>query len=68
MRPVSNQPGRIYATAKTHKFNSLDDISVNNRKFIPIISQIGTYTYNAVKVIAEYLKPLCSNQCKISDT
>ena len=68
MRPVSNQPGRIYATAKTHKFNSLDDISVNNRKFIPIISQIGTYTYNAVKVIAEYLKPLCSNHCKISDT
>ena len=22
MRPVSNQPGRIYATAKTRKFNS----------------------------------------------
>ena len=68
MRPVSNQPGRIYATSKTHKFNSLDDISVDNLKFGPIISQIGTYTYNAAKVIAEYLKPLCSNQYKISDT
>ena len=68
MRPVSNQFGRIYATAKTHKFNPLDDINVNNLKFRPIISQIGTYTYNAAKVIAEYLKPLCSNQYKISDT
>ena len=67
MRPVSNQPGHIYATAKTHRFNSLDDINVNNLKFRPVISQIGTYTYNAVKVIAEYLKPLCSNQYKISD-
>ena len=68
MRPVSNQPGRIYATAKTHKFNSLDEINIDNLKFRPIISQIGTYTYNAAKVIAEYLKPLCSNQYKISDT
>ena len=68
MKPVSNQPGRIYATAKTHKFNSLDDINVNNLKFRPIISQIGTYTYNDAKVIAEYLKPLRSNQYKISDT
>ena len=68
MGPVANQPGRIYATAKTHKFNSLDEINVDNLKFRPIISQIGTYTYNAAKVIAEYLKPLCSNQYKISDT
>ena len=67
MRPVSNQPGRIYVTAKTHKFNSLVDINVDNLKFRPIISQIGSYTYNAAKVIAEYLKPLCSDQYKISD-
>ena len=24
MRPVSNQPGKIYATPKTHKFDPLD--------------------------------------------
>ena len=58
MRPVSNQPGRIYAKAKTHKFNSLDDINADNLKVRPVISQIATYTYNAAKVIAEYLKPL----------
>ena len=45
MRPVPNQPGSIYATGRTHKFNSLDDIKVYNLKFRPIISQTGTYTY-----------------------
>ena len=39
MRPVSNQPGRLYATAKTYKFNSLDEITVENLKFQPIISK-----------------------------
>ena len=68
MRPVSNQPGRLYATAKTHKFSSLDEITMEKLKFRPIISQIGTYTYNAAKVIAEYLKPLCQNEYKINDT
>ena len=48
--------------------NSLDDINVDNLKIRPIISQIRTYTYNAWKVVGEYLKPLCSNQYKISDT
>ena len=44
-------------------------MNVDNLKFRPIIiSQIGTYMYNAVKVIAEYLKPLCSNYYKIPNT
>ena len=60
--------GRIYATAKVHKFDSLDDITVINLKFCPIISQIGTYAYNAAKVIVDYLKPLYENEYKIKDT
>ena len=68
MRPVSNQPGRLYATAKTHKFSSLDGITIEKLKFRPIISQIGTYTYDAAKVITEYLKPLCQNEYKVNDT
>ena len=68
MRPVSNQPGRLYATAKIHKFSSLDEITIEKLKFRPIISQVGTYTYNAAKVIADYLKPLCQNEYKINDT
>ena len=68
MRPVSNQPGRLYATAKTHKFSSLDEITIEKLKFRPIISQIVTYTYNAAKVIVDYLEPLCQNEYKINDT
>ena len=68
MRPGSNQPGRLYATAKTHKSSSLDETTIEKLKFRPIISQIGTYTYNAAKVFADYLKPLCQNEYKINDT
>ena len=61
MLPKSNQPGQLYGTAKTHKFNSIEDITLENLKFRPIIAQSSTYTYNAVQVIADYLKPLCSD-------
>ena len=65
MRPVSSQPSRLYATAKTHKFNSLDEITKENLKFRPTVSQMGTNTYNAAKVIANYMKPLYQNEYKI---
>ena len=68
MRPISNQNGKIDATAKTHQFHSLENITTENLKFLPIISQIGTYTYNAAKVLSDYLKPLCQNEYKINDT
>ena len=42
MRPVSNQPGKVYATVKIHKFDSLEDITIQNLKFRPTFSQIGT--------------------------
>ena len=44
MIPASHEPGKRYATAKTHKFNSLDDITVDNLKFHPIISNRNIYT------------------------
>ena len=46
MRPVFNLSGRFFATAKTHKFTSLNDITVKNLKLHPIIDLTGTYTYN----------------------
>ena len=61
MLPTSNQPGQLYGTAKTHKFDNTADIAIDNLKFCPIIAQSGTYTYNAAQVIANYLKPLCNN-------
>ena len=56
MRPESNQPARIYGTAKTHKFEYIDDINFDELKLRPIIAQTGTYTYKAAQVIGEYLR------------
>ena len=58
MLSFSHQPARIFATAKTHKFENINDITVDNLKLRPIIDQIGTCYYKKRKVIAVYLKPL----------
>ena len=67
MRPVPNQPAKLFATAKTHQFNNIENINAEEFKFRPIIDQTGTFTYNCSKVIAEYLKPLCHNEYSIKD-
>ena len=43
MRPGSYQSCSLYATAKTLKFNSLDEITVENLKFRLIISELATH-------------------------
>ena len=68
MRPISNQPARFFATAKTHKFDTLENINVNDLKLRPMIDQTGTYIYDASKVVAEFLKPIARNGFTISDT
>ena len=68
MQPDSNQPARLYGTAKTHKFETLENITLANMRFRPIIDQIGTFTYNAAKVISDYLRSLCKNEYSINDT
>ena len=68
MLPTSNQPARIYATAKTHKFSSVDSVSMNDLRFRPIIDQTGKMTYNAAKVFSDYLRLLCKNNYTINDT
>ena len=68
MRPVAYQSAKLFATAKTHKFNNIEHINVDELKFRPIIDQRGTFTYNCSKVIAEYLKPLYQNEYNIKDT
>ena len=52
MRPRSNKPGRFFATAKTYKYEYIEDISLESLKLRPIIDQIGTYIYN---VYLQYL-------------
>ena len=67
IRPISNQPARFFATAKSHKFNKIEDINIQDLKLRPIIDQTSTYIYSASKVIANYLKPLAKNNFIISD-
>ena len=68
MKPDSNQPAPLYGTAKTHRFEFLEDITVANLKFWPIIDQTETFTYIAAKFISDYLRPLCKNEYSINDT
>ena len=68
MLPASNQPARIYASSKTHKFLSVNSVSINDLKFQPIIDQTDTMTCNAAKVISDYLSPLCKNKHTINHT
>ena len=55
MRLISNKPANLYGTAKTHKFSNIDEIEEHLLKFRPIIDQTGTTTYNAAKVVGNYL-------------
>ena len=68
MYPHSNQPARLYGTAKTHKFNNNQEINKENLKFRTIKDQARTYNYNVAQVISQYLKPLCKNEFTINDT
>ena len=68
MLPASHRPARMYGTAKTHKFENYDDITVENLKLRPIMDQSGTMVYNASQIIAEYIRPLNDSKYIINDT
>ena len=59
--PSSNQPGQLYKTAKTHKFDYVNNNTAESLKFRPIKTQIGTHIYKIVRVISEYVKPIFEN-------
>ena len=68
MRPVSNQPARFFATTKMRKFDTIEDINVKDLKPRHITDQTGIYIYDVSKVVAQFLKPLATNEFTISDT
>ena len=41
----------FFATVKTHKFDSVNDIPLDQPKLHPMIDQTGTYIYNASKLL-----------------
>ena len=68
MLPSSHQPARFLATAKTHKFENINDVIIDNLKLRLIIDQTGTCYHKTGKLIAEYLKPLTKNEFVITTT
>ena len=61
MRPRYNQPGRFFATAKTYKFESISEITLEQLKLRPIIDQTGNYNCKTSKVVTKYLGLLAKN-------
>ena len=50
MRPKSNQLPKLHTITKIHKFNDLDEITVEKIKLRQIVDQTCTTTYDAAKV------------------
>ena len=46
MLPSSNQPAQLYGTAKTHKFDDINEITVDSLKFRSIIAPKRLYKNN----------------------
>ena len=60
----SSQPERFYAPIKNQKFNDFNQITIEKLKSRSILDQKGTGTYDAAKIIDEYLKSLACNKYK----
>ena len=52
--PSGSKPASIYGLPKIHQLNSNKD----NLSLRPIISSIGTYTYNLSKFLTDFLAPV----------
>ena len=65
--PSSSQPGLFFGLAKIHKLrensNIVDDLPIR-----PVISNIGTATYEISKYLANLLSPLTKSEYTISST
>ena len=64
--PSSSRPGLYYGLAKVHKLKGSND--VNQLPMRPVISNIGTATYELSKHLAELLKPLTKSEYSIEST
>jgi hypothetical protein len=64
--PSSSRPGLYFGLAKVHKLKGSTD--VNRLPMRPVISNIGTATYELSKYLAELLKPLTKSEYSIDST
>ena len=63
--PTGSYPRKFYGNAKVHKLstNNVDDLTLR-----PIVSNIGTANYEAVKYLSSLLAPLSKSEFTISNT
>ena len=59
IRPTGSNPSRLYGLPKIHK---------QGTPLRPIISQIGSYTYELAKFLVPILMPLTTNQYTVKDS
>ena len=64
--PSSSRPGLYFGLAKVHKLNGSTD--VNQLPMRPVISNIGTATYELSKYLADLLRPLTKSEYSIDST
>ena len=64
--PSSSRPGLYFGLAKVHKLKEGD--TVNDLPLRPVVSNIGTATYQLSKHLAEILKPLTKSEYNIEST
>ena len=64
MYASGSAPARIYGTPKTHKFSSSDLFP----KLHPIVSSIGTFSYNLARVLCDLHSHLVPNDYSCKDT
>ena len=63
MYPPGSAPNRIYGTPKMHKFSSSDSFP----KLRPIVSSIGTFSYNLACFLCDLLSHLAPNEYSCKD-
>ena len=65
--PSSSRPGLYFGLAKVHKLKN-DTDSVEQLPLRPVISNIGTATYELSKYLASLLKPIAKSRFTIDST
>ena len=65
--PSSSQPGLFFGLAKVHKLKD-GQKEVKDLPLRPVISNIGTTTYQISKYLANLLAPLTKNEHNIEST
>ena len=63
MYPSGSAPARIYGTHKIHKLSSSNSFP----KLSPIVSSIGTFSYNLARFLCDLLSPFVPNDYSCKD-